>query len=77
MRAPSGRGAITLDRPLRRGKPDGTVKSSRLIDGTGGVFTGQLNVDDRFGFAVTHLGDLDGDLVGDIAVGAIDDDDGG
>ena len=48
----------------------------RIADGTGG-FTGILGDYDLFGGAVAGLGDLDGDGVPDLAVGAVDDDDGG
>ena len=56
---------------------DGTVKSHQKISDTQGGFTGILGNDDRFGTSVARLGDLDGDGVEDIAVGAIRDDDGG
>ena len=56
---------------------DGTVKSQQKISDTVGGFTGQLNDGDIFGTSVTALGDLDGDGVVDLAVGAPDDDDGG
>ena len=57
--------------------PDGTVKSHQKISDTEGGFTGALNNLDSFGSSVTSLGDLDGDGVGDLAVGAGGDDDGG
>ena len=55
---------------------DGTVKSSQKISSTigGGPVLGN---DDRFGVAVTGLGDVNGDGTLDIAVGAYTDDDGG
>jgi len=56
---------------------DGTVKSQQKISDTAGGFVGMLNNFDRFGGAVTSLGDLDGDGVTDLAVGATGDDDGG
>ena len=56
--------------------PLGTVKSHQKISDTEGGFTGTLHNDDRFGL-VAALGDLDGDGVGDLAVGAHHDDDGG
>jgi hypothetical protein len=56
---------------------DGTVKSHQKISDTQGGFTGILDNVDRFGIAAAALGDLDGDGVGDLAVGAIYDDDGG
>ncbi|MCF7957568.1 MAG: integrin alpha [Phycisphaerae bacterium] len=56
---------------------DGTVKTHQKIDNTSGIFSGALDVGDRFGHAVASLGDLDGDGITDIAVGADSDDDGG
>ena len=57
--------------------PDGTVKAHQKISDTEGGFTGILDVEDGFGFTVASLGDLDGDRVGDLAVGAFGDGDGG
>jgi hypothetical protein len=57
--------------------PDGTLKSHQKISDTEGGFSGMLDDGDWFGTVVTALGDLDGDGVGDLAVGAADDDDGG
>ncbi len=56
---------------------DGTVKSHQKISDTEGGFTGTLDDGDVFGSSVGSLGDLDGDGVGDLAVGAAQDDDGG
>jgi len=56
---------------------DGTVKSHQKISSTEGGFTGALDDFDLFGRSVTSLGDLDGDGVVDLAVGAARDDDGG
>ncbi len=56
---------------------DGTVKSHQKISDTEGGFTGVLDDGDLFGSSMASLGDLDGDGVGDLAVGAIQDDDGG
>ncbi len=56
---------------------NGTVKSHQKISDTKGGFTGILDDEDSFGFSVASLGDLDGDGVGDLAVGAYEDDDGG
>src|SRR5690606_28305455 len=45
--------------------------------GTIGGFGGTLSYEDWFGYSVCSMGDLDGDGIVDIAVGAIKDDDGG
>ena len=55
---------------------NGTVKSSQKIaSGVGGGPA--LATGDRFGSSLASLGDLDGDGIGDLAVGAISDDTGG
>jgi hypothetical protein len=51
------------------------IRRQPIGPGVGG-FTGTLG-DDSFGAAVASLGDLNGDGVADLAVGAPDDDDGG
>jgi hypothetical protein len=56
---------------------DGTVKSHQKISDTEGGFTGTLDYGDGFGTSIAPLGDLDGDGVTDLAVGAYFDDDGG
>ena len=56
---------------------DGSVVSHVKISSTSGGFTGELSNYDYFGAAVAGLGDLDGDGVLDLAVGAMGDDDGG
>ena len=56
---------------------DGTVKAFRQINPTNGGFTGKLDAGDFFGQSLCSLGDLNGDGIGDVAVGAIGDDDGG
>lgn len=56
---------------------DGTVKSHQRISSGEGGFTGVYAPDDYFGVAVGGLGDLDGDGVVDLAVGAPKDEDGG
>ena len=55
----------------------GWVLSHQKISDTEGGFTGTLDDGDVFGDSVASLGDLDGDGVGDLAVGAPSDDDGG
>ena len=58
-------------------RADGTVRTEeKLTEGIGG-FTGDLDPMDQFGAAVTSPGDLDGDGLGDLLVGATEDDDGG
>ena len=49
---------------------DGTVKSHQKISATEGGFEGDLDDGDSFGVALASLGDLDGDGVSDLAVGA-------
>ncbi|MGA7305328.1 MAG: VCBS repeat-containing protein [Rhodothermales bacterium] len=56
---------------------DGTVKQEQKISAVHGNFTGDLDDLDGFGTSVSPLGDLDGDGVLDLAVGARGDDDGG
>jgi hypothetical protein len=56
--------------------PDGTVASEQKISEASGGFGGVLDTNDEFGVSVAALGDLDGDGVEDLAVGAHLDDDG-
>ncbi|MEZ6063708.1 MAG: FG-GAP-like repeat-containing protein [Planctomycetaceae bacterium] len=56
---------------------DGTVKAHQKISDTAGGFTGGLNNGDSFGNSMANIGDLDGDGITDLAVGAYTDDDGG
>lgn len=56
---------------------NGTVKAEQKISDTEGNFTATLMAGDEFGGFVTSPGDLDGDLVPDLTIGAIFDDDGG
>ena len=57
--------------------PDGTVKAEQKISDTAGGLTTALDDADRFGVSVAGVGDLDGDGVSDVVVGADLDDDGG
>jgi hypothetical protein len=56
---------------------DNVAISTRKISSTQGGFAGALANGDRFGASVCSLGDLDGDGVVDLAVGAPGDDGGG
>lgn len=57
--------------------PDGTVKAEQKISDTAGGFLGKLDDEDDFGVSTAAVGDLNADGVPDVAVGALDDDDGG
>ncbi|MCA9062507.1 MAG: FG-GAP repeat protein, partial [Planctomycetaceae bacterium] len=58
-------------------KTDGTVGSFvKLTDGTSGLSADSLNAGDAFGSSVAAIGDLDSDGVGDLAIGAVGDDNG-
>ena len=56
---------------------DGTVKAQQKISDNEGNLDDNLESDDRFGSAVAGIGDLNGDGVNDLAVGANQDGDGG
>jgi len=62
---------------ILRLQADGTVKSFSKISATSGGFTGPLDSPDQFGTGVAAVGDLDGNGVVDLVVGAVKDDDGG
>jgi len=56
---------------------DGTVKAEQKISALQGGLTGALDPGVAFGTSVTLMGDLNGDGIPDLAVGAINDSDGG
>jgi hypothetical protein len=75
---------LTIDNNVRKGavwilfmNSNGTVKSARKIGDGDSDFKGDLFADDRFGSAVAGIGDLDGDGIPDLAVGAEEFDAGG
>jgi hypothetical protein len=55
----------------------GMVVGQTKISQTTGGFMGSLDPQDRFGTSIASVGDIDGDGLGDFAVGALSDDDGG
>ncbi len=74
----------TADGGLNRGavwilfmNSSGTVRDEQKISSTQGGFTGALDNSDLFGFSATSMGDLDENGVADLAIGAVQDDDGG
>lgn len=56
---------------------DGTVKCTQKISETEGGFLGDLDDNDYFGTSVAAMGNLDGDGVPDLVIGANGDDDSG
>ncbi len=56
---------------------NGTVNSYHKISDTQGNFTGILGNEDFFGCSVSSLGDMDGNGINDLCVGAFGDNDGG
>lgn len=56
---------------------DGSVRSQQKISDVSGGFVASLNDNDQFGAAVANIGDLNGDGIPDLVVGAAQDDDGG
>ena len=49
---------------------DGTVRSSQRISDSDGNFDGNLSSDDQFGASIAGIGDLNGDGIRDLVVGA-------
>ncbi len=71
-------GALVASGAFASGQTPGAVLSDHEItDGSGGLPAALLDYEDRFGVSIASLGDLDGDGIVDLAVGAHRDDDGG
>lgn len=71
-------GSMGAPEPNGSGAPEiGSVTGFQKIGLLEGGFTGELDPGDRFGSSVAQLGDLDGDGIPELAVGARNDDDGG
>ena len=67
----SGTYGPSLDVHVLRLNADGTVKAnSRIADGVGGLPAGSVSSQDGFGSSLASLGDIDGDGLTDLAVGA-------
>ena len=73
----AGAAVVLLSSATSAQAQPGWVLSHQKISDTEGGFTGTLDNGDAFGIAMASLGDLDGDGVGDLAVGAPFDSDGG
>ena len=68
---------LTFAAAASAGLDDAVQLQSSLISGQDSVLGGQVSNGERFGRAVTGLGDVDGDGIPDIAVGSRSDQDGG
>ena len=56
---------------------NGTVNGYQKISSSFGNFSGTLNSDDLFGISLSRVDDLNNDGINELAVGAVNDDDGG
>jgi hypothetical protein len=56
--------------PARAQSPGEVLSFQKISNGTGGLPTGTLSARGNFGFSAANLGDLDGDGVPDVLVGA-------
>ena len=73
----NARGAVYILFMDADGTVDDTTGFQKISDQAGGFTADTLDNDDRFGRSVAGIGDINNDGIPDIAVGAINDDDGG
>ena len=68
---------VTIASPFGAGEEEDAVLGEQKINELEGTFSGALSFRDNFGESVAPVGDVDGDGIVDLAVGAPGDDAGG